>query len=109
MHLPGNDPLEPASLGVGKRPGRVLVMAAVGVDAAEDDAIFEHQRLVERRDVERGDVLLAAEAGEADDAAGRAAGNRLRDDLRSAGAFDDDVELDARVLDVVLAAELADE
>src|SRR5207245_7538720 len=108
-HAPGDDAIEPAALGARQRPRRVFVMPAIRVYRAEDDTVLEHHRLVERGDVERGAMLLAAEAGEADDAARCGAGDRLRDDLRRAGSFDDDVELHARLLGVMRRAQRAQE
>src|SRR5919204_177388 len=54
-------------------------------------------------------MCLSAETRETDNAARRAARHSLGDDFRRAGAFDDDVELDAGMLEMVSCAELADE
>src|SRR5438105_5858706 len=53
--------------------------------------------------------MLAADPGEADDAARCAAGDRLGDHRGRAGALDDDVELERGKARVVLRAQLTDE
>ena len=79
-----------------QRVRRHLVVHAVGVDGAEHDVVVEHRDAIEAPDVERR-LVVAADAGEADDAARRRAAEHAGDHRRRAGAFDDDIGRDAEL------------